>query len=167
MKPLGLLFISLFAPVAVGCGVMRPAPSRDVESAQVVTVTETVRDTVVMVEPDSSLVTALVECNERGQAILREVEQLRSSERLQTSVGIDTANRLTVRSKVDSMGIYLQYKERYKEEQKVKVETITQTVEVNVLTWWQEFLMWCGSIVLVAVPLAVLAWIVKKYLKII
>ena len=50
-------------------------------------------------------------------------------------------NKLTAKSVVDSMGIYLTYKERYLEEQKVQVvETIIEK-EVNVLKWWQKSLM--------------------------
>lgn len=55
-------------------------------------------------------------------------------------------NKLTAKSVVDSMGIYLTYKERYLEEQKVQVvETIIEK-EVNVLKWWQKSLMWMGAV---------------------
>lgn len=54
---------------------------------------------------------------------------------------------LTITSKVDSLGIYLQYyKERHKEEQQVQtIETIIEK-EVNVLKWWQKSLMPIGLI---------------------
>lgn len=53
-------------------------------------------------------------------------------------------NRITSKIVVDSMGIYMTYKERHKEEQKVKtIETVIEK-EVNVLKWWQKALMWLG-----------------------
>lgn len=53
-------------------------------------------------------------------------------------------NKLTAKSVVDSMGIYLTYKERYREEQKAQiVETVIEK-EVNVLKWWQKLLMSLG-----------------------
>lgn len=55
-------------------------------------------------------------------------------------------NKLAAKSVVDSIGIYLTYKERYLEEQKVQVvETIIEK-EVNVLKWWQKSLMWMGAV---------------------
>lgn len=53
-------------------------------------------------------------------------------------------NRITSKIVVDSMGIYMTYKERHKEEQKVKtIETVIEK-EVNVPKWWQKALMWLG-----------------------
>ena len=53
-------------------------------------------------------------------------------------------NKLTAKSVVDSMGIYLTYKERHREEQKVQVVETVIEKEVNVLKWWQKALMWMG-----------------------
>lgn len=45
---------------------------------------------------------------------------------------------------MDSLGIYLQYKERRKEEQHVRtIETVIEK-EVYVLKWWQKSLMALG-----------------------
>ena len=44
------------------------------------------------------------------------------------------------------MGIYLTYKDRYREEQKVQtIETVIEK-EVNILHWWQKALMWAGVV---------------------
>ena len=49
---------------------------------------------------------------------------------------------ITVKATVDSMGIYLFYKERYKETAQIqKIETLIEK-EVNVLKWWQKLFIW-------------------------
>lgn len=105
------------------------------------------RDTVIVIQPDSTILSALVECNERGEARLKEIEQLRNSQRAQTSLKMDD-NRLEVKTVIDSMGIYLAYKEHYKEKERIRTVTVTETVEVNVLYWWQEALIRAGAILL-------------------
>ena len=55
---------------------------------------------------------------------------------------------ITVTATVDSMGIYLTYKDRFKESVETReIETIIEK-EVNILHWWQKLLMWVGGIVL-------------------
>ena len=121
---------------------------------------EVPRDTVIIVQPDSTILSALVECNERGQARLKEIEQLRNSQRAQTSLKMED-NRLEVKTVVDSMGIYLLYKERYKKKEKIKTVTVTETVEVNVLHWWQEALIRVGAVSLAVIVL----WVAFRLLK--
>ncbi len=121
---------------------------------------EVPRDTVIIVQPDSTILSALVECNERGQARLKEIEQLRNSQRAQTSLKMED-NRLEVKTVVDSMGIYLLYKERYKEKEKIETVTVTETVEVNVLHWWQEALIRVGAVSLAVIVL----WVAFRLLK--
>ncbi len=49
------------------------------------------------------------------------------------------------------MGIYLIYKDRYREEQKVQtIETVIEK-EVNILHWWQKALMWIGVLAIVSI----------------
>ena len=53
---------------------------------------------------------------------------------------------ITVKTVVDSLGIYLIYKDRFKEYTEVReIESIIEK-EVNVLHWWQTLLMWVGVI---------------------
>jgi hypothetical protein len=100
---------------------------------------ETVRDTVVTVKADSSLIRALLECDSLGQVRLKELLDYQAGERLKPPDVDITDNVLTAKAQVDSMNIYLQLRDRYER------HTITQTqtdkeiieVEVNRLTWWQ------------------------------
>jgi len=142
--------------VAVSC-CPKLYPHKMENTEHIVTVTETIRDTVIQVQPDSSIVQALIKCDSTGQARLEEIRTLRESARIQQHISLmeldyDSladarsnssglqhkvpASVLTITSKVDSLGIYLQYKERHKEEQQVQtIETIIEK-EVNVLKWW-------------------------------
>ena len=110
-----------------------------------VTITETIKDTVIQVQPDSSIVQALIRCDSTGRARLEEIRTLKESARVRQTLALKD-NRLTAKTVVDSMGIYLTYKERYKEEQKVQtIETVIEK-EVNILKWWQKALMWMGAV---------------------
>ena len=54
------------------------------------------------------------------------------------------------------MGIYLTYKERYKQTTQTQItETIIEK-EVNILKWWQKGLMWIGGITILITAVIVL-----------
>lgn len=113
-------------------------------------VTEAIRDTVIMVQPDSSILQALIQCDSTGRARLQEINALKESARLQQTISMEPEPQpykptvITVKATVDSMGIYLTYKERYKETAQIqKIETVIEK-EVNILKTWQKVLMWLG-----------------------
>ena len=122
-------------------------PHKTENTERTVTITETVRDTIIQVQPDSSIVQALIKCDSAGRARLEEIQTLKESARIQQILALKD-NKLTAKAIVDSMGIYLTYKERYREEQKAKVVETVIEKEVNVLKWWQKALMWMGALVL-------------------
>ena len=129
------------------------------------TVTEVLRDTVIMVQPDSSILQALVQCDSTGRARLQEINALKESARLQQTIKIDSDPEphkptvITIKTQVDSLGIYLIYKERYKETAEIQqIETVIEK-EVNILKTWQKVLMWLGV-------LAILWILIKILLKI-
>lgn len=134
-------------------------------------VTETIRDTVIMVQPDSSIVQALIQCDSTGRARLQEINALKESARLQQTISIEPEPKpykpavITVKATVDSMGIYLTYKERYKETAEIqKIETIIEK-EVNVLKWWQKLFIWLGSISTILIILTLVYALVKLMVK--
>ena len=138
----GIIFLAALAAVSC-CPKLYPHKTDNTE--RIVTVTETVRDTVIQVQPDSSIVEALIRCDSTGRARLEEIQTLRQSARVQQALALKD-NRLTSKAVVDSMGIYLTYKNWYKEEQKVQtIETVIEK-EVNILHWWQKSLMWAGVV---------------------
>ena len=134
-------------------------------------VTETIRDTVIMVQPDSSILQALIQCDSTGRARLQEINALKESARLQQTISIEPEPKpykptvITVKATVDSMGIYLTYKERYKETAQIqKIETIIEK-EVNVLKWWQKLFIWLGSISTILIILTLVYALVKLMVK--
>ena len=134
------------------CPKFYPQTTTTVEHFEVVK--EVVRDTVVQVQPDSSILQALIKCDSTGRARLQEIQTLKESARLQQSIKMEAdplpyqPTVITVTATVDSMGIYLTYKDRFKESVETReIETIIEK-EVNILHWWQKLLMWVGGIVL-------------------
>ena len=134
-------------------------------------VTETIRDTVIMVQPDSSILQALIQCDSTGRARLQEINALKESARLQQTISIEPEPQpykptvITVKATVDSMGIYLSYKERYKETAQIqKIETVIEK-EVNVLKWWQKLFIWLGSISTILIILTLVYALVKLMVK--
>ena len=134
------------------CPKFYPQTTTTVEHVEVVK--EVVRDTVIQVQPDSSILQALIQCDSTGRARLQEIQTLKESARLQQSIKMEAdplpyqPTVITVKATVDSMGIYLTYKDRFKESVETReIETIIEK-EVNILHWWQKLLMWVGGIVL-------------------
>ena len=145
------------------CHKLYPHTSEVTEKKE--TVTEVLRDTVIMVQPDSSILQALVQCDSTGRARLHEINALKESARLQQTIKIDPDPEphkptvITIKTQVDSMGIYLIYKERYKESAEIQqIETVIEK-EINILKTWQKVLMWLGV-------LAILWILIKILLKI-
>ena len=134
------------------CPKFYPQTTTTVEHYEVVK--EVIRDTVIQVQPDSSILQALIQCDSTGRARLQEIQTLKESARLQQSIKMEAdplpyqPTVITVKATVDSMGIYLTYKDRFKESVETReIETIIEK-EVNILHWWQKLLMWVGGIVL-------------------
>ena len=135
--------IILLSALAVTSCCPKLYPHKTERAEHTVTITETTRDTVIQVQPDSSIVQALIKCDSTGQARLEEIRTLKESARVQQTLALND-NKLTAKVVVDSMGIYLTYKERHKAEQEIQVVETVIEKEVNVLKWWQKALIWIG-----------------------
>jgi hypothetical protein len=147
------------------CPKFYPQTTTTVEHFEVVK--EVVRDTVVQVQPDSSILQALIKCDSTGRARLQEIQTLKESARLQQSIKMEAdplpyqPTVITVTATVDSMGIYLTYKDRFKESVETReIETIIEK-EVNILYWWQKLLMGAGIIAIIGICLQ---FVVRRYL---
>lgn len=147
------------------CPKFYPQTTTTVEHFEVVK--EVVRDTVVQVQPDSSILQALIKCDSTGRARLQEIQTLKESARLKQSIKMEAdplpyqPTVITVTATVDSMGIYLTYKDRFKESVEIReIETIIEK-EVNILYWWQKLLMGAGIIAIIGICLQ---FVVRRYL---
>ena len=150
------------------CPKFYPQTTTTVEHFEVVK--EVVRDTVIQVQPDSSILQALIQCDSTGRARLQEIQTLKESARLQQSIKMEAdplpyqPTVITVKATVDSMGIYLTYKDRFKESVETReIETIIEK-EVNILHWWQKALMWAGIIAIIGICIK---FVVRRYLPIV
>ena len=150
------------------CPKFYPQTTTTVEHVEVVK--EVVRDTVIQVQPDSSILQALIQCDSTGRARLQEIQTLKESSRLQQSIKMEAdplpyqPTVITVKATVDSMGIYLTYKDRFKESVETReIETIIEK-EVNILHWWQKALMWAGIIAIIG---TCIKFVVRRYLPIV
>lgn len=118
------------------------------ETRDSVIITETIRDTVVNIAPDSSMIQALLECDSIGRVRLARLIEYQSGERIKPPSIEITDNILTAKSEVDSLSIYLKLRDRYKESYRDMQETVI--VETNKLTGWQKVRLTIADIVLIA-----------------
>ena len=81
---------------------------------------EYLRDTVIHLKPDTSLIRALIECDSVGRARLTEISALSRSASLTQSLNLDDQGTLTATAAIDSMGIYLTYKDSLSNEKIIK-----------------------------------------------
>ncbi len=130
----------------------RQYPQTATATTSVTTITEIRRDTVITVQPDSSILQALIECDSTGRAYLKEIDQLKSSATLHQNLHLQD-NVLTATAAVDSMDIYLTYKDRYQTTTNTTTETRTVTVTTNILKPWQKLLMYLGALAALAIAL--------------
>lgn len=128
------------------------AESRQTQTDSIV-IRETIRDTTVIVEADSSMIAALVECDSMGRAYIRQLTAYRSGERLQPPKITIKDNILTATATADSLNIKIQLLERQIESHKAKSEVRVEFVEVNRPTWWQTLWIRIGKAAAVIVTL--------------
>lgn len=112
------------------------------------------------VEPDSSMLKALLECDSLGQVRLRELIEVKAGKRmLPPTIKISNNNTLEVQASVDSMAIYLKLKDRHVEH--TLSEKTTQIIEVNKLTLFQKITCNIGLLALGIIGCAVSVGIYK------
>lgn len=145
------------AAMAAGCAPAKVTTRSVIDS---VVVRETVRDTVIELAPDSSLLQALIECDSLGRARLSRLLYYEAGERMGPPTVAISDNVLTAKAGVDSLKIYAELKDRY-EEHRTR-ETVVETVEVNRPTTWQKVRMRLGEVMMVVAAV----WIVKSVKKV-
>lgn len=149
--------------------------SVETHAVDTVKIVETVRDTVVRIKADSSMIRALIECDSTGKATLKQLLEYRAGERLKPpEIGIDENNVLTAKAEIDSLALYLQLRERFEQRYSKSETNATTETPVNVLTWSQGLWIRLGKILSGVVPLLIAAiililknpsWLLKKLLN--
>ena len=110
------------------------------------TVVETLRDTVVEISPDSSLLIALLECDSAGNVLIDRINELQAGKRLLPPQIDIKDNILTATAKVD----------RYRE------SATSQTIIVNKLTKFQRTCVWGFWVLVVLIGIYMIFKIRKR-----
>lgn len=164
MKPAIILMAAILSLQSC-CHKIYPSTSQTTNTTEIIT--EVIRDTVIQTQPDTAILQALIRCDSTGRARLEEINTLKQSVRTQQTISIakdpqpHKPTPITITATVDSMGIYLTYKERHHHTTQTQTQTTETIIEkqVNILHWWQKALMWIGT-------LTILWRTLKKLLKI-
>ncbi len=142
-------------------------PTQTIAGEKTIVEKEIIRDTIIQIQPDSTIMEALIQCDSTGRARLQEIKALKESQRIQQTIRMSDTPQpyqptsVTIKAKIDSMGIYLTYKERFKEETKTEIREIIVEKEVNILHWWQRALIWLGIVSLVYITTRIAAYSIK------
>ncbi len=133
LKHIVLLFVSL--TVLASCGSSKPAIIGNKESNSVIT--QTIHDTIVKIEKDSSSYKALLDC-QNGKIIIKQVTQAEPGRILKSPRVRLEGSALIVDCEARAQQAVLHYINTH------QVDTTTNTipVRVNELTTWQEIQIW-------------------------
>ena len=122
------------------------------------------RDTIIKVEKDSSLIRALIKCDSLCRAYVGELIEFKSGKHVSPPKVVMENNVLTATAAVDSFSIYAQLKDRYVEKVS-KTMTTPPPIEVNRLTWWQTLWVALGRILSAALLCLLVFTAFKRKLK--
>ena len=146
---------------AVSCASRRP-----IQAVEIVrTEREIIRDTNILIEPDSASVKALFECDSLNHVVMKEMAELRGN-RLTPSLTTSHKENGTMLArfdcKEDSLQLEIQRRDRIIEELRATV----QTVEVEKpLNKWDSFCVVCGYIFMGLLALLIILFIVKLFIR--
>ena len=152
--PLAVI-LTITALIPQGCSrKIYPHTTHNTQTTE--TITEIIRDTIIQTQPDTAILQALIRCDSTGRARLEEINTLKQTQaqHLHQTLTITPDPQphqptpITLTTTIDSLGIYLTYKERHHQTTQTQLtETIIEK-EVNILKWWQKGLMWVGGVCL-------------------
>lgn len=115
-----------------------------VKESVIESVTETLHDTVFLIEADTSLYRAYLECLD-GKVVIKEVIESKPGKNLEVPKAKIDGNILQVDCEARAHELFAQWKSKHTS------KTITKQVPVYIktpLTFWQELQIWCGRIML-------------------
>jgi len=153
-----LLIIVMIVFLMTGCRTPRQLPQSD----RVITITNTIHDTVVKTKPDSAMIKAFLRCDSLGNVYVCNIESLQTSNKVKPTIEIRD-NTITLKCKVDSQAVYIRWKETHVSD--VTQKTLPPVYIEKALSWWQTTEIWAGRIFLILLAIALAAGIVILILK--
>lgn len=157
------IILTLTALIPQGCSSkIYPHTTQNTHTTE--TITEIIRDTIIQTQPDTAILQALIRCDSTGRARLEEINTLKQthSQQLQQTLTITPdpqphqPTSITITTTIDSMGIYLTYKERHHQTTQTQITETIMEKQVNILKWWQKGLMWIGILSILWIALKIL-----------
>lgn len=149
--PITILLFSLLA--FSGCKTQQPAAST-IETHYV----ELVRDSTVVIPPDSAWLKALLECDSTGKVYLRQLLDYRSGEHVKPPAVRVRNNELTASCKVDSFGVFFAWVQKYG----LKSTEVRVPVEVPVETPVRDWIWWVGLAAVLVASIAVAGFVLWR-----
>jgi hypothetical protein len=146
---LGCLLVLI---ILASCGSNKPVVMQDKNT----TITETLHDTVVKIEKDSSSLKALLEC-QNGKVVVKNIVQSESGRTLKSPEVQIVDNVLNVDCETPAQKIVIQYKNITKS----TVIRITNTLYTNILTFWQKLQIW-GFRIYAGLTVLLFCWVYIK-----
>lgn len=122
MKKIIISFLTLFflssCTTEKRCARMFPPVKQDTFYVEK---TEYLKDTIIKIASDQHIISALVECNEAGQILFKELETVKAGKNIKSKI-IYKDKIITLDCTVDSQQVYVTYKNRL--EKKFNKETL-------------------------------------------
>lgn len=113
----------------------------------------------VYISPDSTLLTALFECDSNKQVILRQMEELKGKS-MESNLSFKDG-RLDYKAKANPDTLYLPGKDSI-----IYVpQPVEVKVELNRLTWWQETWIRAGKVLSALTALLLVIILIRKRIK--
>lgn len=151
-------FVLVLIVLAGGCRRL-PAVAR-ADTTERVVIRETIHDTTILIEQDSSWIQYYIDCQE-GKAKLTELLSYRPGENIRPPQVIIKDRILTAKCNVDSFAVYAAFKSRDTTTSTTTSQVIVK--QVNYLTGWQWVQVYAGRLLFALVLLVVAYLIVKRY----
>jgi len=152
-----LLLLCIISLGSTGCKQLQPVVSETTTNERIVTVTETLRDTTVVVKADTASIRAFLECDSLNNVVMREL-QIEKGRKVNPEVKFKQGV-LEVIMPVDSEAVYISWKERH--------EQVTDSTKVSKVTVVKEKPPWYSKIlnnIIVAFVAIVLFVVVLKFI---
>lgn len=145
MKINALILLLASLILVTGCCTQRRCadkypPVQSVNDSSSVTTVESVqeRDSITYLPADSSWLIALLECDEYGKLILRQLQDYKNGKNVEVPYVSVDGNVLTVKCKVDSLAVFNHYSKHFKKEVQYRDREVKKEVRVNYLTDFQK-----------------------------
>jgi hypothetical protein len=159
-----LSIILLLTSCASSKQVQQPAPAQS--TTTIVTVKETVHDTLLVTKTDTVLYTASLAVDNKGNVHLQQPKILHSNAAIKPIAKAPTVtikdNKLVVKCECDSSAIYFSWKQKDTTTQVKEVLELPAKIIEKPFSFWQKTQLWLGRI-LIIIGLIIMALCILKW----